>query len=238
MNYTNLALIKSSNCPEISKFWGLVEYKPQWSLTIEAWLIILLVITIIIGAVIRTIQPFLAVYKPLEADTLIVEGWISDELVKQAMVEFEQGNYQLLITTGSPLSKGHFLSKYENFAELTAATLISLGFEQNKLVVIPCPGVELNRTYSAAIAVREWLLTSKHRVKVINLFSYDVHTRRSWIIYRRTLSPKYKIGAIASTTNMYKSEKWWQSSAGFRFVFGEAIAYIYVKLFERLSIKV
>lgn len=222
-------------CPEITAFWGIFTYKMQWGLSGLGWLLFLLTSLIVVYLLIKNIQPFLAPNLPIDADTMILEGWVSDEIVEAAMREFQEGNYKLMITTGPPLGKGHFLSQYKNFADLTAATLIGLGFDAEKLIPIPSPSVELNRTYAAALEVRKWLTTNPHKIQAINLFSCDVHTRRSWILYRRTLSPQFTLGAIAYPSQLYKPQTWWRSSAGVRFVLPEAIGYLYVKLFEPLT---
>lgn len=217
-------------CPEITQLGGLLVYKADWGLSLTGWLLLLSVLVLVSGLIIIKIQPFLAMEQPIEADTLLVEGWISDEAVKMAIAEFERGNYQLLITTGPPLTKGHFLSSYKTFAELTAATLITLGFDPQKIITIPSPIATKNRTYEAALAVRHWLLNSNYSIQAINLFSYDVHTRRSWLLYRRVLSPEFKVGAIAYPSQIYDPQYWWNSSAGIRTLLPEAIAYLYYKL--------
>ena len=65
---------------------------------------------------------FLCLNAPIDADVLVVEGWIPDHAVKGVISEFHQKNYRRVITTGPPLGKGFYLSEYKNYAELTAAT--------------------------------------------------------------------------------------------------------------------
>jgi len=219
-------------CPEITKFWGLFSYKLQWGLTIQGWLFISLGVLLIIWLLVIKIHPFLTPNQPIDADILLVEGWIDDDLVKEAIAEFYRGNYQLIITTGCPLIKGHFLAQYKNFADLTTATLIYLGFDQDKIVSIPSEWVQVNRTYNSALAVRNWLLNSPQSFQGINIYSYDVHTRRSWLLYRQTLSPEFQVGVIGNPSQFYDPQCWWTSSAGVRTVIPETIAYLYVKLFN------
>jgi hypothetical protein len=33
--------------------------------------------------------------KPIQADALLVEGWVGDSVLQGAAAEFEQGNYQI-----------------------------------------------------------------------------------------------------------------------------------------------
>jgi len=219
-------------CPEINKFWGLFSYKAQWGLTLWGWLVVGLVLAVITWLIIIKIHTFLAPVQPVDAQILLLEGWVTDDVIMGAMAEFNQGNYQLLITTGSTLAKGHFLSEYKNFADLAASTLIYLGFDQEKIVSIPSPVVRVNRTYVAALTVGEWLLNSGKSLQGVNVYTYDVHTRRSWLFYRKTLSPGFQVGAIAHYSQFYNPDTWWTSSAGVRTILPEAIAYLYARLFN------
>ncbi|NET82922.1 MAG: YdcF family protein [Moorea sp. SIO1F2] len=176
------------------------------------------------------IHPFLSIKSPINADALVVEGWLPDYALKGAMEEFDRGNYQKLITTGPPLRKGYYLSHYKTYAELTAATCIALGVEPDKLVAVPAPDVNVNRTLASAQALREWLLTSDESIKSINLYSFDVHTRRSWLIFKQVLAPEFKVGAIAANSLDYEPKQWWVSSQGVRSIMSETIAYIYAQV--------
>ena len=71
------------------------------------------------------IYSFLGVTCPIEANLLVVEGWMSDYVVKSAVTEFNQGNYQKLITAGIPIDKGSYLSEYNNFAKLTPVCFVT-----------------------------------------------------------------------------------------------------------------
>jgi hypothetical protein len=218
------------NYRKAKKIWGLIEYKPQWTLTFQGFLVMFLTIVGIIGVFLSQIQPFLAYSSPIKADALVVEGWINDDGLKAAIAEFQQGHYQLLITTGSPLSKGYYLAQYKNFAELSAATAIALGFAPDQLVSIPTPKVKSDRTAASAATVKKWLSTSDTNIRSINLYSSDVHTRRSWLIFKRILAPDIQVGAIAYPSPDYDPKHWWTSSEGVRTVISETIAYLYARL--------
>jgi len=64
-----------------------------------------------------TIHPFLAVHEPVSASIFIVEGWVPDYGLPSALSEFDRGSYNVLCTTGGPLSKGFFLSRYKSYAK-------------------------------------------------------------------------------------------------------------------------
>jgi len=174
-----------------------------------------------------SLHSFLAVNSPVAADVMVVEGWIPDYAIKEAIARFERGAYSYLITTGVPVTKGYYLAEYKNFAELTAATFITLGFNPEQVMAVPAPNVIKHRTQASAIALREWLSTSELEVNSLNLYSLGSHARRSWIIFQAVLGPDIRVGVIAAEPEEYDPQQWWQSSEGVRTTIGEAIAYFY-----------
>jgi len=222
----------SDNSRSATKFsiMGLVQFQQKWVLTFQGWLLLLLCLTALLVFCVTHIHPFLALNAPIKADALVVEGWIPDYSIKKAIAEFEQDNYQILITTGSPLSKGYYLAEYNNFAELAAATLITLGFDQDKLVAVPAPQVQKDRTVAAAIALRQWISASNLPIKSINIYTDDTHARRSWLIYKQELAPDIEVGVIAINSIDYDPKRWWTYSAGVRRIISESIAYLYARL--------
>ncbi len=209
---------------------ALIQLQQKWVLTFQGWLVLLLCIAALLLFCVTQIHSFLAFNAPIKADVLVVEGWIQDHAIEKAIAEFEQGGYQKLITTGAPLSKGYHLAEYNNFAELTGATLITLGFEQDKLVAVPAPKVQKDRTAAAAIALRQWISAANLPIKSINLYTEDVHARRSWLIYKQALAPDIKVGVIAINSIDYDPKYWWTYSAGVRKIISELIAYCYAWL--------
>ncbi|WP_293151842.1 YdcF family protein [Microcoleus sp. bin48.metabat.b7b8b9.023] len=205
----------------------LIRRREMWAITWEGWVIAIAGLIITMVLILTNIHPFLAVNAPIKADILVVEGWLPDYAVESAIAEFNKGGYRKLVTTGLPVSKGHYLAQYKNYAELTAATCIALGFDKNKVVAVPAPSVVKHRTAASAIALRDWLATSALKVDSINLYSIGTHARRSWMIFQEVLNPEIKVGIIAAESQDYNSQEWWKSSAGFRTVTGEIIAYIY-----------
>ncbi|MEA5511380.1 YdcF family protein [Crocosphaera sp. UHCC 0190] len=220
------------------KFWGILEYKPQWSLTPLGWVILLSIITLIMIVIATSIQPFLRVSRPIQADVMVLEGWVNDAVIKGAVAEFKAKNYQLMITTGTPISRGQQFSSYKTLAELAAATAIAWGLDPQSVVAVPTPVVKIDRTAASAIAVKQWLSQSELGVKAINLYSYDVHTRRSWFIFQQVLEPEIKVGAIAHPSRDYDVKQWWKSSAGAKSVILETIGYCYARLIWRNQLEI
>lgn len=208
----------------------LIQRQELWMLTVQGWIVAALCAAALLIFGLTHVHPFLAVTSPLDADILVVEGWITDYELKEALSEFENGSYRQLITTGIPLERGSYLAEYKNNAEVAAATLTKLGLEKQKLIAVPAPDAKKDRTYASAIALRQWLSKANFKVKSINLFTSDVHTRRSWLIFQQALAPKIKVGAIAAQTLSYNPQHWWSSSAGVRSVIDELVAYVYARI--------
>ena len=211
----------------------LIHRREMWVPTIQGWIVTLLFFAALMLYLLTHIHSFLAPNHPIKADILVVEGWVPDYALKNAIEEFKSDSYQKLITTGIPLEEGSYLSQYKNIADLAAASLRALNFDQNKLVAVPVSKATINRTAATAIAVRQWLADSSFKeVASINLQSFDVHTRRSWLIYKQAFAPDIKVGVISVNSHEYNPDKWWASSQGVRLIMSETIAYIYAKLFS------
>ena len=206
----------------------LIQRQEIWMLTIQGWIVTFLCAAALFIFGITHVQPFLAVTSPISADVLVVEGWMPDDALKQAFVEFKSGAYRQIITTGTPVEKGSFLTEYKNYAEVAAATLRKLGLPLEK-VIVPTPAKIKDRTYAAAVTLRQWLSKTNPLLESVNLYTYDVHTRRSWLLFKKALKPKVKVGAIAAKTQDYNPKSWWKSSAGVRTVLDEFIAYLYAQ---------
>ncbi|MEH2137310.1 ElyC/SanA/YdcF family protein [Nostoc sp.] len=208
----------------------LIKRQEMWTLTAQGWAIAIALIAYLIFFTITHVHSFLAVTSPIKsAEILVVEGWLPDYAIQQALTEFKNGSYRLVITTGGSIEKGNYLSEYKNFAEVSAATFEKLGLESEKVVAVPTPMVIKDRSYASAAEFDRWLSNSNLKLQSINLFSLDVHTRRSWLLFRKLLSPKVKVGAIAAETQDYDPSKWWDSSQGVRTIIDEGVAYIYAR---------
>ncbi|MBU7585113.1 MAG: YdcF family protein [Nostoc sp. TH1S01] len=209
----------------------LIKRQEIWTLTLQGWLILMAIFAIAIFLIISKLHPFLAVNEPLKsADVLVVEGWISDDALEKAADEFKQGSYSKILTIGATVETGFYLAEYNNFAEISAATLQKMGIPKEKLIAIPVPRVTKHRTNAAAIALKQYIKDKNLPIKSINLLTSDAHARRSWLIFKNTCSPTITVGIISAQNQNYDPQKWWNSSEGVRVVMSEAIAYIYAKL--------
>lgn len=212
-----------------TKLAGLISYRSRWGLTLKGWSIAILAIALLFWLLLSRIESFLAYSAPVKADILIVEGWIADEGIIGAIDEFERKPYRLMITAGSNFGRGEYLSQYRDFAHLSAATMITLGFDPQKIQPIPTPHTIRDRTLASAREVKKWLNKNQINPEGINIYTIDVHSRRTWLLYKRVFSDTVSIGIISHPPQDYDPQVWWTSSEGFRKVFSETVAYIYAR---------
>jgi uncharacterized SAM-binding protein YcdF (DUF218 family) len=175
------------------------------------------------------IQSFLAVNHPVKSEVMVVEGWLPDSALEQALREFNQHHCQLMLVTGGPIEQGHMLARYNNFAELAAAILEQLGLDRRRIRVIPTQNVIRDRTYASAIALKDWLNQAPLPMKAINLVSLGTHARRSRLLFEKALGPGIVVGVIAIPDLRYDPRVWWRSSLGVRTTLDEMIAYLYAR---------
>jgi hypothetical protein len=200
--------------------------------TLTGWIALVaaaLVITVGAG---RLAMPFLAANRPVHGRYLVVEGWMADYGIEAAMKIQREGGYEKIITTGTGIEKGRHFSSANSYAEMAGKTLVKLGFDPTKLVVLPSPQVERDRTFTTGLAVGRWLRANNSSAAV-DLLSIGPHARRSWILYEKALGKRNSVGVISIPNEDYDPGHWWRSSAGFRETTAEMIAYLYARFFFR-----
>ena len=210
---------------------GLIAKEERYGLTLRGWIALVVVGVMVLGLGKAMLYPFLAVNKPVGADVMVVEGWLPDYALEIVVAEFQKGDYELLVTTGGDLAKGSYLSKYGNFADLTAATLIATGFDKEKIISIPSPKVNKDRTYETALRLQQWLHKNKPSIDAIDIYSLGPHGRRTWLLFDLVLGGEIQVGIVSLEGRDYEADSWWRSSSGVRTMLNETIAYIYVRFF-------
>ena len=218
------------------KKFAIVNKRERWGFTFFGKAVVLLVFALLIVLYIKGIVPFLAPDNPVDADILVVEGFIPDYAIEKSLEIFRKGNYTLLIVSGKPRVKGAHLSQYKDDGEFTAAYLKKLGLNEKQLRVVSiAKEVRRDRTYAAALKLKDWLRQNEPGTRYINLVSIGCHSRRSRYIFQKALGEDIKVGIIAVRNRNYDPDRWWQSSSGFREVTKETIAWIYARFFFRAS---
>jgi hypothetical protein len=200
---------------------------PTWRGCVVLFLVLLAVGTVFL----KTIHPFLAMNQPLDGGVLAVEGWLGDNSLKVAADKIKEGVYQRIYVTGGPLEQGAPLSRYQTYAQLGRATLEKLGVGTNVMQAVPSIWVRQDRTYASAKALRRSFEEDGLHPQRLTILTDGAHARRSRLIFKKALGTEVTVGVISVPPISYDPARWWRSSAGFRTVTDEMIAYVYARLF-------
>src|SRR5438552_3447220 len=142
---------------EPKPLWGLVRRRQRWGLSWRGRFLLLLICLGLAMIVAPRVSSFLATSAPIDAEVLVVEGWAPDYALEAAISEFKQHPYARFYVVGGPILAGAPLSEYKTYAELGAATVMRLGLNGESVQAVPAPKMRKDRTYTSAIALRDWL---------------------------------------------------------------------------------
>jgi len=197
----------------------------------------MLLLCLIIGALgflgAKNIAYYLALTKPVHGRYLVVEGWLKQPELDQALKVFSQANgqYKYLLTTGGPDKRFSNASNL-SYAEQSAQYFISKGFARENLIVIPTPESAQARTFLSAVMVRDWFDENPHTETIsIDVFTATVHARRTYLLYEMALRSTIDIGIYASTPTDFGLSHWWETSAGAKSVIMELLSLIWTVCF-------
>ena len=221
----------------MGKLFHLTTIRKRRVLTPVGWAALSIAFGFVLVLTILFVHPFLAPTKPVGGDILVVEGWLPDYALEKVKERFQQGSYQLLVTTGVKISVGYHLSEYKTWAELAASTLMNLDFPEDKIMTAPVyKNFKKDRTYHSILALQRRLNKEGFNEASIDVVSLGVHARRSWFLFEKVFS-SVNVGVVAISPNGYDASRWWLSSAGVRNVISESIAYLYARFIFSSPIK-
>ena len=221
----------------MGRLFHLTTIRKRRVLTPIGWAALSIAFGIVLISIMLFVHPFLAPTKPVGGDILVVEGWLPDYALEKAKKRFQQGGYQLLVTTGGEISVGYHLSEYKTWAELAASTLKNLDFPEDKIMTAQAHKTfKKDRTYHSILALQKRLSKEGFNEASIDMVSLGVHARRSWFLFEKVFS-SVNVGVVAISPNDYDATRWWLSSAGVRNVISESIAYLYARFIFSPPIK-
>jgi hypothetical protein len=195
----------------------------------RGWLVLFLVAGALAVGLVRGVYPFLAVNDPKPGGVLVVEGWGSEESMQGVIEEFKRNRYDSIYSIGGPIEGSSPLVEYKTLAEYGAVVLTRLGCDPKVVHAIPTPRVVKDRTYSSAVALKQWLKDKGVPATTVNVYSTGTHSRRSRLLFQKAFGDEVQIGVVASEDREFDPKRWWASSIGFRNVTSEAIAYCYAR---------
>lgn len=216
----------------VTAFLGIFSKRIRWGLSASGYITLLGLVVAVTTVALLGSYPFLAVTDRVDANLLVVEGWIQDSALQAGITEFQNGGYDRVFTTGGPtLGNPRYTSRWNTSASVAATRLVALGLPAERVQMVPAPAADVYRTYSSAMALNEWLNTNKVQIRGINIVTESVHARRTRLLFSKAFKGKVTLGVIAVSSPDYNGARWWRYSQGVRDVIDESIGYLYAKLF-------
>ena len=190
--------------------------------TLKGWALILILSFLIGFLAVHRVYDFLAKDQPLPgAEILIVEGWLSESELEQAIDLFSSGGYTMVLTTGGPIESWADLQGFSWYPDRAADYLIRGGVPAGRVHSLPASASRQNRTFLSAVAVRLWLEQQGPVLTRMNLLSAGVHARRSHRLFQLALGRNFRVGILPVTQTSFCPHAWWRSSEGAKAVLGE-----------------
>jgi hypothetical protein len=183
----------------------------------------------VLGAAVITFilfaHPFLAVTKRVDADLLVVEGWIPGYMLGPAAEEFHRGKYTHFLVSGLENDPADRHASDPD-ALRTTARLEALGVPRNALVACPAPFARWMRTSKTAHAVRDKVVERGLKPTGVNVITAGPHARETWVAYEHAFGDSMPVGIISIPKNNYPADRWWTSRQGLVWVPKDFIAWL------------
>ena len=222
----------ASNGDGAEKVGWILTRKERWGLSWRGWVLLLLVTVFAGSETLLNAHAFLAVTHRVETKSLVIEGWIQQYAIRKAADESKSGSYERIFTTGGPdIGNGGYTNDYQTAASVGAEALKKLGMPGDSIQMVPSHVIGRDRTYSSAVALRNWLRDHNTSLNSMNVLTQDAHARRTRLLYEKAFGKNVTIGIISVPDPDYDAIHWWRYSDGVREVIGESIAYIYARFF-------
>src|SRR5439155_14008127 len=133
--------------------WGLFNRKERWGLSWRGRLILASALLLVGALIFKGVYPFLATTHRVDADILIVEGWVHEYTIRAALKEFQSNHYKQIFTTGGPVEgTGGYINDYYTSASVGADLLKKNGLANGSVQMVPSRVMDRDRTYGSAVA--------------------------------------------------------------------------------------
>ena len=168
----------------------------------------------------RSLYSFLSPNKPIIAEVLVVEGWLSECMLKDAAEEYLQGNYFYCLISG----------KRDVSLRSPVKALIRYGIDSSAIKFTEAKMKKGYNTFYMAHAALEWFQTNDPKISKINVFTAGPHSRKSWIIFKRVFGKGCEIGVLSANLESCNTLLWWKSKRGFYYLLKYGLGYLYALL--------
>jgi uncharacterized SAM-binding protein YcdF (DUF218 family) len=211
--------------------WGLFDRKKRWGLSWRGRLVLASALLLVGALVLKGVYPFLAITHRVNANILVVEGWIHEYAIRAALKEFQSNHYEEIFTTGGPVEgTGGYKNDFCTSASVGADLLRKNGLANGSVQIVPSRIMDRDRTYGSAIALRNWFLDHNMAVSGIDVVTEDVHARRTRLLFQKAFGKDVQVGIIGVANVDYPANRWWHYSQGLKDVVSEFAAYLYARL--------
>jgi uncharacterized SAM-binding protein YcdF (DUF218 family) len=218
--------------PKQSALGGLLVREYRWGLSGRARFCLLIIVLTFAVIAFLNVYPFLAITERVDTDALVVEGWVHPYAIQVSVEEFSSHSYHIVFTTGGPVAGlGGYVNDYQTAAGVGAGSLKKAGIPADLVQMVPSHVIDRDRTYSSAIALRDWLRDRNMQVRGLNVVTEGAHARRTRLLYEKAFGPGINIGVIAVNNPDFNANRWWHYSEGVEDVIDEGVAYVYAKFF-------
>ncbi|HVP17966.1 MAG TPA: ElyC/SanA/YdcF family protein [Spirochaetia bacterium] len=204
--------------------------KEVWVLTWLGWAFALAVLFGMAVCFFTFAHVFLSVNAPVEANVIVVEGWLPDYAMKEAVQEFNEKGYEYIVAAGGPMPLGQLVSGYTTFASIAGATLQKLHIPKDRLIEAPGAMTYRNRTFESAKAVKTRLRELGISVRGLNVVSEGPHARRTRLVYRKVFGKGTSVGILSVISRDYDAQRWWGSSEGAKTTLSEGLGWFFENL--------
>src|SRR5436190_19118623 len=123
------------------------------------------------------------------------------------------------------------MNHYQTSANVGAQGIFKSGITTDAVQMVPSRIIGRDRTYSSAVALRNWLHDKDVIVNSFNVLTENTHARRTRLLFEEVFGSKVRVGVISIPDPGYDQRHWWRYSQGVKDVLTEGVAYIYSKFF-------
>lgn len=196
---------------------------------------IILFVFIALFLIAPAVHSFLSITKPVKADILVIEGWVFDYMLDEAVDLYKKGRYKYIITTGGVRKYSHnkIAGGADSTAEYAAKRLVNCGIGPESIFTASGSAAKDHHTYNAAFGLRKWVLNNKPEIKTLNIFTGGPHGRKTYHIYKKVLGKNITVGIISSEIKHYNPKYWWTSFTGISVTFDYIVGYIYALVYPQ-----
>lgn len=210
---------------------GFLFQKPCGARSLRAKLWVFLALSALIIISLYGLYPFLAVNDPVPGGIIAIEGWIHEIDVERTIGRLDPTYERNVFIVSSIHASGPRRESGREHSEAIAAKLRQSGISAERLHMIFCEVSKKDRTYHAALALRDWIQERGIPAGALNVITTGPHARRSRLLFQKAFGPKVKVGVIPNIDPKESPPRWWHSPWGIGHMIYQSLAYMYAQFF-------